>query len=276
MNMKKGIKAIALGMMMLAIVSCDKDHDDLKNIPQPVKTSFKAKYPNANRVEWEQKGEYVVADFNDNHRDAEAWFDAQGNWYMTESDIRKSDLPAAVLDAFNKSTYAQWKIDDLDLFERKDLESIYVIEVEKGEIDVKLFYTANGTLTKELVDVEDDEPILPKPPVGNDVKAAVEERYPAAKIIEIEREHNTIEVNIIHENRVKEVIFNSSIVWLYTSWEVTLAEVPEAVKLAVQAQYPNSRIDDVDFVESPVQSYYLVDIEPADKDVKVTPEGIII
>ena len=48
------------------------------------------------------------------------------------------------------------------------------------------------------------------------------------------------------------------------------------IRAAVEAQYPNKRIDDCDYIEtSGGEAYYLVDLDNYDMDLKVTPNGQI-
>lgn len=56
--------------------------------PKNVVSAFKAKYPSAKRVEWEVKNTYQVAEFHIGFTEAEAWFDNNGQWVMTESNVK--------------------------------------------------------------------------------------------------------------------------------------------------------------------------------------------
>lgn len=52
---------------------------------------------------------------------------------MTETDIAYDALPAPVKQAFEALTqYEGWKRDDVDMLERKGMEKVYVIEIEKA------------------------------------------------------------------------------------------------------------------------------------------------
>lgn len=254
------------------ILSACNDDDDHYNPDKAVKEAFETKYPAATRVEWEKKGKYQVADFRDNNKEMSAWFDADGNWYMTETDLTGiEELPEAVKTAFRKSEYAQWKVEDIDMLERKDSETIYIIEVENGKQDIDLYYSADGILIKSVADKDanDDQDYLP----GN-LPAAVEtfihQRYPNARIVEFETDKGNLEVDIIHDNRSKEVVFNSENTWLYTEFDVKENEVPQNVKNALAAsEYSNYQIDDIDFFEMPDTSFYRFELESGNKEVKL-------
>ena len=47
--------------------------------------AFNNKYPQSDKVEWEQKQGYYVAEFREDGIEHEAWFDGTGKWVMTES-----------------------------------------------------------------------------------------------------------------------------------------------------------------------------------------------
>ena len=76
--------------------------------------AFNNKYPQSDKVEWEQKQGYYVAEFREDGIEHEAWFDGTGKWVMTESNLRYSSLPQAIREQFEKSVYSTWKKDDID------------------------------------------------------------------------------------------------------------------------------------------------------------------
>lgn len=101
-------------------MSCDDDDD--KFTPESIVTkAFDTKYPDAQRVSWENEAGYVKAEFYTGSYEAEAWFDPQGNWMLTETDLPYKALPQTVKNSFEASLYAKWKIDDVDMLERPTL-----------------------------------------------------------------------------------------------------------------------------------------------------------
>ena len=95
--------------------------------------AFNNKYPQSDKVEWEQKQGYYVAEFREDGIEHEAWFDGTGKWVMTESNLRYSSLPQAIREQFEKSVYSTWKKDDIDKIERAGMEAVYIIELEKED-----------------------------------------------------------------------------------------------------------------------------------------------
>ncbi|MDD3491275.1 MAG: PepSY-like domain-containing protein, partial [Paludibacter sp.] len=82
----------------------------------------------------------------------DAWFETNGTWLMTETDIRRSKIPAAVKSTLDKSEYAGWRIDDVDCLEYANADPVYVLDMEKGESEVDLYYAADGTLKETKQD----------------------------------------------------------------------------------------------------------------------------
>ena len=98
--MKTRFLMLAMMMCMTALTfsACSDDDDDDKsiNVPEAVTQALKQKYPNATDVDWKQKSSYFVADCWLDGKDSDIWFDANGNWWMTESEIYWNDVPGAV------------------------------------------------------------------------------------------------------------------------------------------------------------------------------------
>lgn len=144
----------------VVLTSCDKEDDiRISDVPSAVMNSFDANFPNASRAEWEKKSGCIVADFWQDGMDMSAWYNPNGEWLMTESDlgVNLSVLPQAVQDAFKSSQYANWHVDDIDKYERPN-DVFYLIEIEtKGESDRDLFFAPDGLLLKDEVDKENNE-----------------------------------------------------------------------------------------------------------------------
>ncbi len=135
---------------MLVWTGCDNDDNYVPD--EAVVTAFNTRYPDAKRVEWESKKGFRVADFMLDAKETEAWFDTNGNWLLTETDLLFSELPTDVQTEFVVSLYGTWRVEDVDVLTRPDAAMVYVIEVEKGEQEVDIYYTEDGTLLREVTD----------------------------------------------------------------------------------------------------------------------------
>ena len=267
--MKTKLSVLALAMCgMLAFTSCD--NDDNNYLPdQTITKAFDEKYPNAGKVEWETKGGYEVAEFHVSGNETEAWFDNKGNWVMTKTEINFGLLPEAVRTSLKDSEYKDWKTTDFDKLERYNAATVYVIEVEQGELEFDLYYTEDGVLLKAVPDDDNDnfQPTV----VPQAITDAINEMYPGATILEFDSEKTGFEVDILHNNIYKDVYFNTGNEWLYTEWDIKEVNLPAIIMNAYKAsEYKDYRIDDIDVIENPAGISYVLELEKGNDEVKMT------
>lgn len=275
-----------LAMGMIGLQSCSNDDDDDlpgSKVPEAVRNAFDSSFSNTANVSWETKnvsnGQYYKAEFSnksDNGYKTEAWYTADGSWYMTETEMPYNAIPQAVKTSFETGEYASWKRDnEVERIERAGAakEVIYIIEVESPQdVDMDLIYSADGILIKAVNDDGDGDNGSLLPDVPSEMVTAATEfiqaKYPNARIIEIERERGMVEIDIIHDNLSKEVVLNSNYEWVSTSWDVYA--LPVAVTDAISAsQYSGYKVDDAEFFETPAGNYYLIELEQGNREVKV-------
>lgn len=127
----------------------------LRKIPSEVTDAFKAKFPNAQKVEWKDKLTFFEADFEDNGISTTADFSTKGEWQQTERGLAVSETPAAITDGFKKSKYSDpkdWKMGEtVTKIVKSDNSTLYRVYVDKVDgIQKKyLFFNSNGKLEKE-------------------------------------------------------------------------------------------------------------------------------
>ena len=259
---------VSLLLAGFAFTSCE-DSDDNYTPDEKIVNVLYEKYPNAQRVDWELQHDHYVADFYDNNIEKEAWITTKGEWVMTESDILFNNLPDAVQTAFNESEYKDWRVDDVDMLERIEMETVYVIEVEKSKQEFDLFYAEDGTLIKAVEDIDNNNNYQPNT-VPEVLKNFINEKYPQATIVDIEVEKGITEIDILHENNANELHFNSANEWLYTTWDVREREIQD-IATKVLNDNPGFKIDDIDYKESADGSeVYIFELEKGNQEIHVT------
>lgn len=153
-----GLLGALLGVVVLT--GCEKEDDiRVSDVPAAVLNTLEAKYPNVSRAEWESKQGYYVADFWQEGIETHVWIDSKAEWKMTELDfgVNLQLLPDVVQRAFLDGQYANWRVDDIDKYERAD-RTFYLIEIEtKGEQDRDVYYAEDGSILKDEVDRENNE-----------------------------------------------------------------------------------------------------------------------
>lgn len=115
--------------------------------------------------------------------------------------------------------------------------------------------------------------------VNDNIRDFIEQKYDGAKILYAEKEFNgEIDVEIIHNDTRKDVKFNRREEWISTTWDVPVSQLPDVVRERVQDSYPEYRIDDADYIETPAGDRYKLEIERGewDRTVFITPDGIIL
>jgi hypothetical protein len=133
---------------------CEKssDFDDFDEdiprmfVPQAVISSFEQKYPNT-KASWENERGMLKAEFRKNRKDVDAWFESNGTWVRSVTDLTSRDLPDIVVSIVN-STYPEYHIDDADLIETPT-EKYYIIEIEKRgfmDMEIKLKVSEEGKI----------------------------------------------------------------------------------------------------------------------------------
>lgn len=255
----------SLGVM----AGCNDDDDRSVEVPSAVENAFSGMFPGAANVQWSDRNGYLVATFQDAGTGAQAWFGSDGGWHMTEVDIAYAELPAAVKTAFEAGEYAAWRVDDVDKLLRNGLETLYVLEVEKGEAEFELSYSEEGILLRAVADTDrddDHEDMLPSE-LPQTVTDFLQQHYPDARIVDTERERNMVEVEIIDGRTPRELLFTASGEWISTRTEVRQSEVPAVVLGALRdSQYASWEIDDIDHFISSDDEWYLFDLEEPQTD----------
>lgn len=274
--------AMACAVGMVAFTSCDDDdNDDYARVPDAVTAAFSHQYGNPGYVEWDsERGGYYVAEFRKDGRDHEAWYTHAGLWAMTEVDYGRSlaDLPQAVQSGYAATAYAldAWTVDDIDEIQRPDYETVYKIEVEKrGQADHDLYFDLGGTLYRDVEGSGSGSGNggMIQQGMPAEVKAYVDSAFAGAAVVDFDIEDNgMIEVDLRHGGKSVEVLFNAAYEWVMTKTDCS-RDVPAVVADAVRQALPGARIDDCDYVQTATESYYLVDTDNPDRDLRVTPDG---
>lgn len=282
MNKMKTLWAVALAALTL-MPACSNDDDwdydpetgmpvSPTEIPEAIRSAFYAQYGEGARVQWSKKDGYAVADFEGAGPGGEqtVWYGmADGAWAMTEVEMLFEALPEAVSAAF---AAAPWRTErEVDVLRRSAGETLYVIEVEKNEngreTEADLFFTDAGVLAKVVLDADREagySGYLPQQPTGN-VEAWLDEHFPGAGIVDVERENGGTEVEIVWDGLAHDVIFDAAGNWVRTKTEYgrrDLDRVPQAVISAAEAAAPGAVVDEVNRYETAANGvYYVVEME---------------
>ena len=131
---------------VLFAVACDKD-DEVNPIDQLDAATLEAVmnlYPAGNVVDVDTYQDFIEVEVMDGMTSRDVYFDKQGNWLRTETDVRPTELPSAVTNAIAASEHAALRIDDAEWVETPE-GNYYVVELDANP-DVYLKITAEGVI----------------------------------------------------------------------------------------------------------------------------------
>ena len=114
---------------------------------------------------------------------------------------------------------------------------------------------------------------------ADNIQASVIEIYPQARIIDMDRDRKTIEVDIIDSNNIKrDVYLDLSFRWLRTETDINRNALPAEVINRIASEYASWFIDSAKQVDTPQGNYYLVEIEKGERDryIKIDATGNIL
>jgi hypothetical protein len=145
---------IAVFGLGLLVNSCAQNR---QTAPESVQAAFKAKFPAAKKVQWDQEkaGEWE-AEFKLNGKEMSSNFTADGNWVETETEIGESDMPQAVKNAI-AAAFAGYASEEISRVETPGQAAAYEVELEKGEQTIEALFSADGTLRSQKAASEEED-----------------------------------------------------------------------------------------------------------------------
>ena len=266
------------GILVEEIVDNDKNNDNSGWLPQqPTSDSvvdwIQNKYPGARIVEIDVERGGIEVDIIYNGFKHEVVFSTSNEWIYTKIEYGRRHLDlidAVVLNALRQSSsYIDDRhIDDISLYDTAQSGRFYCFELEtRFDDDVDVYIT------------EDGEVLQGKPSFGGNSGVAVNEnieefiagKYPGAVIIERDNDDGYIEVEILHDGKVKEVVFNWQNEWLKTEWELRRNELPQNIIDVITANYDGYYIEDdeIEVIETQSGIFYEVELEGRGRDLKL-------
>ena len=123
--------------------------------PKAVEAAFAKQFTTVKHVKWEQEDDEWEAEFKQNGNEITACYDNTGKWLETETEVKKSDVPAEIFKVVNLK-FEGWDIEEVERVEKPDFKG-YEITLEKDETETEVLVSDAGELTVKKVEVEDEE-----------------------------------------------------------------------------------------------------------------------
>ena len=133
------------GILLKAVPDDDNDNFQPTVVPQAITDAINEMYPGATVLEFDSEKTGFEVDILHNNIYKDVYFNTGNEWLYTEWDIKEVNLPAIIMNAYKASDYKDYRIDDIDVIENPAGIS-YVLELEKGNDEVKMTISAEGKI----------------------------------------------------------------------------------------------------------------------------------
>ncbi len=143
-------------VVCIGLVACQSDAQKVseKDVPEMVKGALTKSF-GVTKAKWDKEDNNYEANFKNNGKETSVVFDEAGAILEIEVEIKKSELPAVIMEVIKKE-YADYKIEEVAKMEASGVTT-YEVEVEKGEEAFDLIFDSTGKLLKKEKITEEDE-----------------------------------------------------------------------------------------------------------------------
>jgi len=117
-------------------------------VPAGVQANFKKQFAQAAKVQWEMEDADYEVNFKNNGVESSAKYNKDGNWLAIEQEIKKAELPAAVLQTVSKE-FPKAELDEIEKVTYPNNKIAYEMEVEQGKQKFEVQFSTDGQLLKK-------------------------------------------------------------------------------------------------------------------------------
>jgi len=120
-----------------------------QDVPSAVTKSFKAKFPNAKEVDWNESDEGFEADFYMGNENKVVTFNENGNWLQTSTNLEEGKFPPLITKAV-KAKYNSVEVESVQMVET-NTSTIYNVSASNDQAS----YTLKLDKTGKILNVEE-------------------------------------------------------------------------------------------------------------------------
>lgn len=268
---------------------------EVSTVPANIRTSFDTKYPNASTVVWyrytpgttkaEPGSWYQTMDASDyytsftwNDMDYVAWYD-NGTWIRSTARVDDSDLPTNIKNII-QSQYPGYIVTEVEV-ETDRKQTVYEVELEKGDMQYVVHYGADGSVLKKKE--RKASKVTPMAAMVTDF----ETRYPNAAEVtwysysprdsyevlatdwDANMDASDYEVHFVSDG-ISYVSYYDDGAWIRSeSNAFDRTKLPNVISDAINKDYSGYTIQDVDREDKPSQVLYEVELIKGTQKCKV-------
>ena len=132
--------------LIFGILSCTN-----AQIPEEIISQFQLMEPLATSTEWFVQGEiYKVYYKLDRQNRITSYFDRQGNWLETETEIGVEDLNSAVLNVL-ETKFNDYEIVDIEIIKTFDFKILYEIDLIRNDKSYDILFDTTGRILRKKI-----------------------------------------------------------------------------------------------------------------------------
>ena len=145
-----------VGLIAIVAFSVSNPAQAQKKIPESVKKSFSKKHAGIKEVHWQMEDGNFEGQFKQDGGEYTAVFSVEGEWIETEQKLRPRDLPRDVMTAA-KENYSSYSIVEAEKVVSANEGDFYELRLKKGSGLLELKVFADGKMSVEELETDDDE-----------------------------------------------------------------------------------------------------------------------
>ncbi len=132
--------------LIFGVLSCTN-----AQIPEEIISQFQLMEPLATSTEWFVQGKiYKVYYKLDRQNRITSYFDRQGNWLETETEIGVEELNSAVLNVL-ETKFNDYEIVDIEIIKTFDFKILYEIDLIRNDKSYDILFDTTGRILRKKI-----------------------------------------------------------------------------------------------------------------------------
>lgn len=119
-------------------------------VPLHVQNSFVDKVPVAQDVVWTVEDNIYQVDYYVSAKHTTSYFDEQGQWLETETEIAVDELPHDVLQTL-QTKMGEYEILDIELVATREGQTLYEVDLEKDYKSYDILFDKDGKILRKKI-----------------------------------------------------------------------------------------------------------------------------
>lgn len=131
--------------LALMLLSCETI-----KVPAKVLDHFSRMEPEASDPVWTREAGVYQVDYYLDSRHTTTYYDTEGTWLETESEITVDELPNSILQTI-QTKMGEYSIIDMELVNTKDGETLYEIDFSKDDRTYDMLFGTDGKILRKRI-----------------------------------------------------------------------------------------------------------------------------